>query len=243
VSPRLKYSAWPKQLPRLTDEQLRIRDDWMRYWHERLDSGYGRIERFNHGYPARSSDPAMRTLEIGAGRGGQIGFEHVAEDNYYAVELRQEMADAILERFPKVTTVVADAQEHLPFDDGFFDRVLAIHVLEHLPNLPAALGEVHRVLRPGGRFEVVIPCEGGLAYELARQISTARIFQKRYGQSYGWCIRSEHVNIPAEIRAELLRLFDITNDAYFPLRVPLEAVNLVIGLTCTPKPSVGVRST
>jgi SAM-dependent methyltransferase len=205
----------------------------MRHWHERLDTGYGRIERFNHGYPAQSSDPSLRTLEIGAGRGGQIGFERVGVGNYYAVELRQEMADAILERFPMVTTVVADAQEHLPFDDGFFDRVLAIHVLEHLPNLPAALGEVHRVLRPSGRFEVVIPCEGGLAYEFARQISTARIFKKRYGQNYGWCIRSEHVNIPAEIRAELLRLFDITNDVYFPLRVPLESVNLVIGLTCT----------
>ena len=96
---------------------------------------------------------------------------------------------------------------------------------------------MHRVLKPGGRFEVVIPCEGGLAYEFARQISSARMFKKRYGQSYEWCIRSEHLNVPAEIRAELLRLFDITNDAYFPLKVPLESVNLVIGLTCTPKPA------
>lgn len=242
MSPRLKYSNWPKQLPQLTDEQLRIRDDWMRHWHEQLDTRYGMIEKFNHGYPARSSDPALRTLEIGAGRGGQIGFERVGEENYYVVELRQEMADAILERFPKVTTVVADAQEHLPFDDGFFDRILAVHVLEHLPNLPAALREVHRVLKPGGRFIVVIPCEGSLAYGLARRISSQRMFEKRYGQSYEWCIRSEHVNIPAEIRAELSRLFDITNDAYFPLRVPLESVNLVIGLTCTPKEPAGARS-
>ena len=86
----------------------------MRHWHEQLDTGYGMIEKFNHGYPARSSDPALRTLEIGAGRGGQIGFERLGEGNYYAVELRQEMADAILERFPKVTTVVADAQSTCP---------------------------------------------------------------------------------------------------------------------------------
>lgn len=235
MSRGLKYSDWPKQLPYLTPEQLRIRDDWMRHWHDQLQGGYGMIERFNHGYPARSSDPALRSLEIGAGLGGQLEFERLGNHNYYAVELRQEMATAITERFPAVTTVVADAQERLPFDDGFFDRVLAIHVLEHLPNLPAALREVHRVLKPSGRFEVVIPCEGGVAYELARQISTARIFRKRYGQSYGWCIQSEHLNVPAEIRAELLRLFDIGGSEYFPLRVPLESLNLVIGLTCSPK--------
>ncbi len=46
-------------------------------------------------------------------------------------------------------TEAADA-ERLPFEDESFDLVFGHAVLHHLPNLPAALGEFHRVLRPGG---------------------------------------------------------------------------------------------
>jgi 2-polyprenyl-6-hydroxyphenyl methylase/3-demethylubiquinone-9 3-methyltransferase len=40
--------------------------------------------------------------------------------------------------------------ERLPFADGSFDAVVAADVLEHLPDLPAAVTELARVLAPGG---------------------------------------------------------------------------------------------
>jgi 2-polyprenyl-6-hydroxyphenyl methylase / 3-demethylubiquinone-9 3-methyltransferase len=42
--------------------------------------------------------------------------------------------------------------ERLPFADGRFDAVVAADVLEHLPDLPAAVKELARVLAPGGSF-------------------------------------------------------------------------------------------
>jgi SAM-dependent methyltransferase len=47
--------------------------------------------------------------------------------------------------------------ERMAFPDETFDAVSAIEVLEHIPDLNAALGEIHRVLRPGGRFLVTGP--------------------------------------------------------------------------------------
>ena len=47
--------------------------------------------------------------------------------------------------------------EKLRFADGYFDKVVSICVLEHIPNDQAALCEVERVLRPGGRF--VVSCD------------------------------------------------------------------------------------
>lgn len=42
--------------------------------------------------------------------------------------------------------------QSLPFEDASFDLVVANHMLYHVPNLDAALSEIHRVLRPGGRL-------------------------------------------------------------------------------------------
>jgi 2-polyprenyl-6-hydroxyphenyl methylase / 3-demethylubiquinone-9 3-methyltransferase len=42
--------------------------------------------------------------------------------------------------------------ERLPFADGVFDAVVAADVLEHVPDLPAAVAELARVLAPGGRL-------------------------------------------------------------------------------------------
>jgi ubiquinone/menaquinone biosynthesis C-methylase UbiE len=47
--------------------------------------------------------------------------------------------------------------EAMPYRTGLFDVVTAIEVLEHIPDLNAALAEVHRVLKPGGWFFVTGP--------------------------------------------------------------------------------------
>ena len=45
----------------------------------------------------------------------------------------------------------------LPFGDGAFDVVSAFDVIEHCAPEETALGEVRRVLRPGGRFLMSVP--------------------------------------------------------------------------------------
>lgn len=203
----------------------------MRYFHERQPDVHSRVVRFNHKYAARSAGPG-RTLDIGAGLGEHLRYEDLSVQEYHAVELREDMAKAIRRDFPSVVTVVADCQDRLPYDDATFDRAVAIHVLEHLPNLPAALSEIRRLLRPGGVLSVVIPCEGGLGYSLGRRVTTQRAFESRYKTSYKWHIESDHVNQAREIVAELHHHFEVTDSTYFPTHVPLVDLNLLIGLTC-----------
>jgi len=242
----LKAGTWPKIIPPLTPEQKAISDDFMRYWHEVLPRHFGLVDTFNHGYPVKHAPGEfVSTLEIGAGLGTHLEYERLTSEqqkNYVALELRENMAAKIRARFPNVQTSVGDCQERLPFPDGHFDRVLAIHVLEHLPNLPAALREIYRVCHPQrGIFSVVIPCEGGLAYGLARKISAQRLFENRYHQSYDWFIQREHINRPHEIMEALAEHFEIAHRAWFPLVVPSVALNLCIGLTLRRKPD-GTRS-
>jgi arsenite methyltransferase len=56
----------------------------------------------------------------------------------------------------------ADAQR-LPLRDATVDAVVSIAVLQHIPDPAAALAEMTRVLRPGGRLAVLVPTAGRAA--------------------------------------------------------------------------------
>lgn len=212
----------------------------MKHWHEVLPGRYGIVDRFNHLYPVRHAPADFRaTLEIGAGLGEHLDYEKLTPEqasNYWAIDIRANMVEELNRRHPEVHGLVGDCQARLDFPDGHFDRILAIHVLEHLPDLPKTVAEMHRLCHPvRGRLSVVIPCEGGLAYGLARRVSAQRIFEKRYKQSYRWFIEREHINRPHEIIGELTPHFDIVHRSFFPLLLPAVAFNLCIGLTLKPR--------
>ena len=235
----MQNSKWPKFRPPLSTEQQRISDDFMKYWLSVLPQRFPLIERFNHGYAVKASPNSFRTtLEIGAGSGEHLLYEKLSPEQqkgYYALDFRDNMCRQIHERFPTVHVVAADCQKPLPFPDNSFDRILAIHVLEHLPDLPSAIREVHRACKTTGTFIVVIPCEGGWLYGLARRISAQRIFERRYRQSYRWFIEHEHVNNAHEIIEELRSHFQIDEQSYYPMPLSVEWCNLSIGLKLTPK--------
>jgi SAM-dependent methyltransferase len=234
-------TKWPKRFPPLTAEQVEINNDFVHYWHEVLPRKYGFVDNFNHQYAVRNAPASfLRTLEIGAGIGEHLRYEALTGEqfsNYVAVDIRDNMVAEIRRQFPQVQAIVGDCQRRLAFADGHFDRVLAIHVLEHLPDLPGAVREMWRLCRkPDGTLSVVIPCEGSLAYTIARKMSAQRIFERRYRQSYRWFIEREHINLPQEIFEELDPYFRIVRSSYFPFPFKIEFCNLCIGLTFEPRP-------
>jgi ubiquinone/menaquinone biosynthesis C-methylase UbiE len=231
-------SPWPKVRPQLSLEQQKIIEDWYSYWLPKQSAQFGPIVRFNHKYAARTAVAGARTLEIGAGTGEHLLYEEQSGQEYYALELREELARNLQSRFPNVRVIVGDCQKKIEAPDQSFDRVLAIHVLEHLVDLPNALSEVSRVLRPDGTFMVVIPCEGGLAYQLGRQFSSKRMFEQRYQTSYDWMISYDHVNKADEIMEELNSRFVVKARSYYPLGFPSLHLNLIVGLTLVPRNNV-----
>jgi SAM-dependent methyltransferase len=60
---------------------------------------------------------------------------------------------------PRFDIRVMSASE-MDFPDGYFDTVISVEAIEHIPDLPRALDEFARVLRPGG--ECVITCPNRL---------------------------------------------------------------------------------
>ena len=81
-----------------------------------------------------------KCLEVGCGRGL---FQDLVV-NYTGVDLSSAVAHLLHKPF-----VACDATR-LPFENGSFDAVWSVTVLEHVPDPQAALEEMRRVLKPGG---------------------------------------------------------------------------------------------
>jgi SAM-dependent methyltransferase len=226
----MTITHWPKQPPVLSAEQEDARERWVLLWHEQLPEHYSIIERFNHSYPARLGQPAgTRTLEIGAGIGGHLPFERLTEQEYHVLELRSEFCQRLRAQLAPERVHQGNIEERTSFPDGFFGRVVAIHVLEHIRNLPAAVAEVDRLLAPGGFFDVVLPCEGGIAYSLARAVSAKPLFERTFKMNYGPIIANEHVSTLSEIKTVFGERFRIARERHFPLGLPSDALNLCVG--------------
>jgi ubiquinone/menaquinone biosynthesis C-methylase UbiE len=96
-----------------------------------------------------------RVVEVGPGNG--INFQHLpgTVDELIAVEPEPYLRRAAEETARSLTldiTVVAGTADELPVDDDSVDAVVVAGVLCSVPNQPAALAELRRVLRPGGEL-------------------------------------------------------------------------------------------
>lgn len=91
--------------------------------------------------------PGAVLLDVACG-GGLLG-PHVAGRGYRHVGVDVGLPGLRLARAHGLLVARADARR-LPFADGAADVVVAGEVLEHVPDLPAVLAELIRVLRPGG---------------------------------------------------------------------------------------------
>jgi len=90
--------------------------------------------------PGPADQSKLRTLDVGCG-------------------LRKYPGAIGIDRNPaSAADVLCDLDRHpYPFRDGVFDRIRAIHVLEHVRDVLRTMEEFHRLLRPGGRLFIVTP--------------------------------------------------------------------------------------
>ena len=100
-----------------------------------------------------------KVLDVGCGGGlvseelADLGFDVVGIDGSEgAIEAAKEHAKG-RRRSPghnRAPTYLVGSAYDLPFPDASFDAVVVSDVLEHLLDLPAAVKEIHRVLKPKG---------------------------------------------------------------------------------------------
>ena len=141
-------------------EQLRTEfNEWAR-------AGKGESMEKGHGPVGKQAIELMRVangaqvLDIGCGSGWatRLLAESAMNGSVTGIDISDEMIrvarDASLS-FPNTDFQVASA-EQLPFDDAEFTCAFSMESLYYYANIPKALAEIRRVLRPGGLFVAVV---------------------------------------------------------------------------------------
>ncbi len=112
--------------------------------------------------------PGSKVIDIGAGQGRHsyemfrrgadvIAFDQSESDMADVGEMFDAMmAEGQVPASAKARAEVGDALR-LPYADDSFDVVLMSEILEHIPTDDAAISEMARILKPGGRAAVTVP--------------------------------------------------------------------------------------
>jgi SAM-dependent methyltransferase len=152
-------------------------------------------------------DAVVLDLGCGAGHASFAVAPHAASVTAYdltAQMLAVVQREASARRLGNITTVQGMAEE-LPFPDAHFDRVISRYSAHHWHDVPAALRELQRVLKPGGQA-LLIDTAGGetplldtylQAVEILRDPSHIRDYSVRE-----WLAFFREAGLPANLRKE-----------------------------------------
>jgi demethylmenaquinone methyltransferase/2-methoxy-6-polyprenyl-1,4-benzoquinol methylase len=99
-----------------------------------------------------------KVLDVACGTGDMVvellRTRHAASLQVTGVDLSEEMLAIAKRKAPQAEYRLADA-EHLPFGDASFDAVTCAFGVRNFVHLEQGLGEMVRVLKPGGRMAIL----------------------------------------------------------------------------------------
>ncbi len=150
---------------------LQSRDDYAHWMHDSL--GYAQTA-------------GLDVLDVGCGQGIDVTRYALAGARATGMDLTPrhvELARKHTTAMGLDVTIVEGDAESMPFADASFDRVSSNGVLHHTPDMPAALREIRRVLRPGGETRVIVYNRSSLHYWMNQVgycgIVRGQLFQER----------------------------------------------------------------
>ena len=181
----------------------------------------------------RVTDRRPRILDVGCGTGANLLMLSKYGDAE-GVDISEDALAFCRDR--GLDKVRLGAGEELPYDNGTFDLVTALDVVEHMDNDLAGLKEMRRVLRPGGRVLLFVPTFmflWGLQDDVSHHRRRYRLSQlRRVLEKAGFEVeRTTYANItffiPIRLIRQLMRLTGIKAESENNINV--SAFNGVLG--------------
>jgi ubiquinone/menaquinone biosynthesis C-methylase UbiE len=150
---------------------------------------------------AVGAQPGERILDVGCGPGfyvAELLDEVGAGGSLVGVDLSPQMLAIAAKRCAAHANVEfrEGPATKLPVPDASFDAALSVQVLEYVEDTPAALAELHRVVRPGGRVVIWDVDWATVSWHSADPERMARALR-------GWDAHLAHPSLPSTLTVRL----------------------------------------
>ena len=167
-------------------------------------------------------------VEVGAGGGQHLAHVRHRFERYVLTDGSAEMlaiAERAAARDGRPVELRREDATRLSLPDHCADRLIAAHVLEHLPEPHRVLREWHRVVKPGGVLSILLPCDPGLLWRLGRRLGP-RAEGRRAGLDYDYLLAREHINPINNLITFIRYYFAAVDEDWRPFRLPAADLNL-----------------
>ena len=138
------------------DKESRVYSDW---YSGNTSMAHSFTIRRQRVYELLRGSKRGRVLDIGCGPGVMV--ERLVNDGFefFGVDISEGMIQECRERFGRVKSAHFSVGriEKLDFPDAYFDAIICMGVVEYIDDDAAAVKEMARVLKPGGRAIITLP--------------------------------------------------------------------------------------
>lgn len=123
---------------------------------------FGHAPLTNWGLGFVSFNDQMTMLDIGCGGGATLNrlLKKSKNAKVYGIDISEESVakakKVCADTLDKQVFVCQGSVEKLPYENDMFDLVTAVETIYFWPNIADCLQEVRRVLKPGGRFVIMV---------------------------------------------------------------------------------------
>lgn len=132
-------------------------DLYQRIWSKKSSGGSESVD------PGSRVDIALKLLErgdrfldIGCGKGTLCRLVKGSYTDIYGVDISQNALN-IAKTYNIKTKKINLNEEKLPFEDGYFDSIACLDIIEHIFDPIGLVNEIERVLRSGGTLVISAP--------------------------------------------------------------------------------------
>ena len=130
-----------------------------RYCLWRQHSDAVNLELIRNWWPGEPVENALKTDLFDEAFGeGLYPFMHMNVGSVKGIDISEAVMDIACRKYPELKATVADVR-YLPFDNNTFDLIVSNSTLDHFrqpSDISVAMGELYRVLRPGGEMVLTL---------------------------------------------------------------------------------------
>ena len=197
----------------------------------------GILMRTNHKKLSYGVDKKMnkKILEIGGGANPHFKIVNLEGVEEYWISDNKILLDNLKLNKTNINNVPINYHnaEKDPFYNDFvsknikFNRIIASHVLEHIPNPEKTFLKWIDLLEPDGQLDIAIPCDPGILFRIGQLIGRKKAI-KNYKLNFKeieLMMSREHINSCQNIQ-KIIKYYTSSKITYFPFKVPFINLNL-----------------